>query len=416
MRRSLSKKGVSPVIGYILLITFVIIISIIVYQWVKTYVPREALECPDGVSIFIKEKEVDCEGNGPYNYLNLTLKNNGRFNISGYFIRYSEDPGMLATKSLWELIGGGIGKAEGWISFDDVVENKDNSFGPGEEEQDNFTFGEDGLSDKISFIEIIPVRYEEIDNRLRLSSCGDAKITEVICDVVACDHNLDPCNNGAYTCGTAVDDGTCPDTTCGDNSGVCNVGFTCTDEAGGTCESTVGDGIIDEGEQCDDGCLLGIPNVCEPIDNGDGCDISGQIENGYACSGAPSICGPAPDLIVSGLALAGSSRSGNKYSVDLTYDVENILTATDSASDVNWAIDFGDGEALIDSATFPGPLLAGGKITDLPTGGDYSEDIEYLINVTVDYYFAILELSELNSATITVKCTGNNPNPCSIVP
>ena len=40
-------------IGYILLITFAIVIAVVVFQWLKTYVPKEGIACPDEVSIYI---------------------------------------------------------------------------------------------------------------------------------------------------------------------------------------------------------------------------------------------------------------------------------------------------------------------------------------------------------------------------
>ena len=39
-----------------------------------------------------------------------------------------------------------------------------------------------------------------------------------------------------------------------------------------------GNGNLDEGEECDDGCMQGVPNVCEEIDNGDGCSSICRIE------------------------------------------------------------------------------------------------------------------------------------------
>ncbi len=298
MRRSLSKKGVSPIIGYILLISFVIIISIIVYQWVKTYVPREALECPDGVSIFVKEKEIDCEAPGPYEYLNLTFKNNGRFNISGYFIRYSNNPEILATNSLWEKIEGGIGMAEGWVSFGDP-EKKDNSLGPGEEEQDNFTFS---LTNKISFVEIIPVRYEEIDNRLRLSSCSDAKITEVICSG---DLNCVPECDLPYNCGKLDGcGGTCPDVdgTCSDAGKSCS---------GGSCSVICGDELIGGSEQCD-GSNLGTPGTCEGLDYGPG------TLSCSSCNFDTSMC-TAPDLTLSitNPVSFGNGANSNQLTIEI---------------------------------------------------------------------------------------------------
>ena len=79
-----TKRGVSIMIGYILLITFVIAISIFVYQWLKTYVPKEGLECPDGVSIYISKANI----NPNEGKLTLTLKNTGRFDINGVFVIY----------------------------------------------------------------------------------------------------------------------------------------------------------------------------------------------------------------------------------------------------------------------------------------------------------------------------------------
>ena len=36
--------------------------------------------------------------------------------------------------------------------------------------------------------------------------------------------------------------------------------------------ASCGNGTTEAPEACDDGCLAGVPNVCEPIDDGDGCD------------------------------------------------------------------------------------------------------------------------------------------------
>ena len=47
-----NKKGLSVMIGYVLLVTFAIIISAIVYQQIKTYLPTEDKVCPEGVSLF----------------------------------------------------------------------------------------------------------------------------------------------------------------------------------------------------------------------------------------------------------------------------------------------------------------------------------------------------------------------------
>src|SRR3990172_5921590 len=77
-----SKKGVSVIIGYLLLVVFAFIISVAIYSWLKTYVPGEALNCPDGVSLYIKQAGF----NSTSRILNATIRNNGRFDVAGYFI------------------------------------------------------------------------------------------------------------------------------------------------------------------------------------------------------------------------------------------------------------------------------------------------------------------------------------------
>ncbi|MEK6842805.1 MAG: hypothetical protein AABX84_03230, partial [Nanoarchaeota archaeon] len=83
-----NKLGISVMIGYILLISMAIMMSIIVYQWVKTYVPQKSIECEDGVSLFVQSYNNDCDNER----LDLTLKNNGRFDIAGYFIHATTSP------------------------------------------------------------------------------------------------------------------------------------------------------------------------------------------------------------------------------------------------------------------------------------------------------------------------------------
>jgi len=40
-----NKKAVSAIIGYVLLVTMGIVMSVIVYNYLKTYVPADALDC-----------------------------------------------------------------------------------------------------------------------------------------------------------------------------------------------------------------------------------------------------------------------------------------------------------------------------------------------------------------------------------
>ncbi len=42
----------------------------------------------------------------------------------------------------------------------------------------------------------------------------------------------------------------------------------------------IGNGVVESGEQCDDGNTM----------NGDGCNSIGNVEAGYSCVGSPSVC------------------------------------------------------------------------------------------------------------------------------
>lgn len=164
-----NKKAISIMIGYVLLITSAIVISGIVYQWMKTYVPKDAINCPDGVSAYIDE--IKCKKIGVNDFqLNLTLKNNGRFNIAGYFIRATNSSEQeLATIDL------SIYTPEGADSQGSVLFGVKNYFEPGEKRKNIFN-----LIFPVNSIEIIPLRFQSFENKERLVSCQNSKIKEKI--------------------------------------------------------------------------------------------------------------------------------------------------------------------------------------------------------------------------------------------
>ncbi|MCK5149359.1 hypothetical protein KAJ87_00340 [Candidatus Pacearchaeota archaeon] len=166
-----SKKGVSIMIGYVLLIVFAIIISFVVYRSLKTYIPKDVIECPEGVSIFIEQADF----NSVTSILNLSLINNGKFNIAGYFIyaRNISDEEVLATISLAEYTPKGKDKG-GYVLL-----HMDNSLKPNEKINNLFDLSATGIGEIYS-IEIIPTRFQEEENKIRFVSCGDAKVSETI--------------------------------------------------------------------------------------------------------------------------------------------------------------------------------------------------------------------------------------------
>ena len=168
-----SKKALSTLIGYVLLVSFVIIMGTIVYHVLETYVPKDVVECPDGVSAFVKESS--CIKIGDNFKLNLTLKNNGRFDIDGYFIyATNESDKELATLNISGYLESKIDVHEngGLVRFGEGGNKK--PLEPSNETENIFN-----LDKKIYLIEIIPIRFQP-----GFVSCGKAKIREKInCDV-----------------------------------------------------------------------------------------------------------------------------------------------------------------------------------------------------------------------------------------
>ncbi|MEK9206924.1 MAG: myxococcus cysteine-rich repeat containing protein, partial [Patescibacteria group bacterium] len=311
-----NKKGVSEMVGYVLLVVFAVIIGAIIFAWLRTYVPAEALNCPDGISVFIKEATF----NASTLELNLSLRNNGRFDIAGYFIHATNSSAQeLPTIDLSPYLNNSFG---GMTFGNSVVFGQagnicfgqgGNLFKTGEQRRNIFNIPPE-IGEPYS-IRIIPTRFQEADNRQRFVSCSDAKVQQLVgvpfvcvsnctgkvcgsdgcggscspgcnpstefCDAVgqcissSCTPASNPC--GTFVCGTAQN-GTCGSVNCGVNNGLCSSGFTC--NATGQCISLCGNGIINTGEACDDGNTANL----------DGCSSSCQVEGGWTCSGQPSTC------------------------------------------------------------------------------------------------------------------------------
>jgi len=94
-----NKRAVSILVSYVLLITITLSLSVLVYNWLKFYVSDEEIpECSSNVNIVIQdsacvpnvvvEGEVTVPGN-----LQITLKNKGLFNVSGFNLRVHDREG-----------------------------------------------------------------------------------------------------------------------------------------------------------------------------------------------------------------------------------------------------------------------------------------------------------------------------------
>lgn len=168
-RIKLSKKGMSVIVGYVLLITFTAVIGVLVFQWMKSYTPKEEINCPYGSSLLIQN--YTCSSN----ILILTIVNDGKFDIGGYFIYATDSPEEeLATIDLSKnnteeysiLMTTGVNFG--------IVGAK-NSLTANKEEVEIYN-----LTGKIYSIEIIPMRWQEEMNKNIVVTCKDVRIKKRI--------------------------------------------------------------------------------------------------------------------------------------------------------------------------------------------------------------------------------------------
>lgn len=91
----MNKKGVSVMIAYALLIIIAIALSVGVYTSLKILVPDEKLECPQGVSLIIKD--ISCL---PGDKVEVTFENKGRFDVDGAYVRIANEQD---GEPVWEI-------------------------------------------------------------------------------------------------------------------------------------------------------------------------------------------------------------------------------------------------------------------------------------------------------------------------
>jgi len=127
MKRN-NKKGISEIVSYVLIVVIALGISIGVYSWMRSYLPKDNNNsCPDDVAIFIKD--YNCNNK----ILNLTLENKGNFDISGFDLRISNESdkapiiSIQSTKQLPDTVEGTIPGIPGRYYFYEMIPFSPNS-------------------------------------------------------------------------------------------------------------------------------------------------------------------------------------------------------------------------------------------------------------------------------------------------
>lgn len=150
-----NKKGVSVIVGYVLLIVIAMSLSILVYAWLKSYVLAPEEPCPEGVSLIISNFSCD---NNLEKIIYITFENHGKFTIDGFIARASENLDSLATCKLKRNAEDGGGEGT-FFFFNDagLVRLK-----PGEKITQKLNYaGCVSPGNQLKILEIIPLRTGE---------------------------------------------------------------------------------------------------------------------------------------------------------------------------------------------------------------------------------------------------------------
>ncbi len=172
------RRGLSAIIGYLLLVAISISMSILVYVWLKGYVPNsEQVECPDGTSVLVRDLAYTCTPGGET--LNISLKNNGKFSINGYFIAVSDDPNPDALPDIdissKIKLGGNISANS--IVFNYLIYNYLTPNEPTNIRSSSFDVSSYG---RLYKVKITPTRIEEEGNKRKVVSCSNAVVEEAL--------------------------------------------------------------------------------------------------------------------------------------------------------------------------------------------------------------------------------------------
>ena len=164
------KRGLSEIVSYVLLIVIVISMSILIYNYMKGFIPRERDICPDGVALIVRS--YTCYAGSKT--LTLNLQNKGLFTIDAYVLRASEsEENEIATKYLNASFNLNAGLKPGFIP---LIADDGKGLEPGEEVSQVFLY--DQLqTGNLAFVEITPFIVTP-DNKTTI--CGNMRNKVVV--------------------------------------------------------------------------------------------------------------------------------------------------------------------------------------------------------------------------------------------
>ena len=156
-----SKKGVSEMVSYVLLVVIAVGLSVLVYNYLSVYTPKDLPQCEEDVRIILQS--YSCYSGTP-GTLNLTLLNKGVFKIDVAYIRFGAESRKVKT-----LIN------ENDLYFSDILTGGKTGLNPGKTATKGFVF--DITSAGRYAVEIQPAVFTDTNE---LALCESAVITQPI--------------------------------------------------------------------------------------------------------------------------------------------------------------------------------------------------------------------------------------------
>ncbi len=172
-----SKKGVSLMVSYVLLVSIIIIVSIGVFTWLKTVSNiTPPADCKEGTSIILENYICDSGTNAG---IDLYLKNNGYFNISGIMLSVGNDTAIFPVVYLMpEFNAGSQVPIKGTYFFEKPLK-------PGEITTANFTNIDGQYVEEVDFNNIRIIQIQPfITEKTGRVFCKNAVIKQNIEDCV----------------------------------------------------------------------------------------------------------------------------------------------------------------------------------------------------------------------------------------
>jgi len=167
--RKMNKRAVSLMVSYVLLIVIGMALATLVYIWLEKVIDvTPTPECPENTRLMILGYTCDTDK------ITVDVKNNGLFNVTGYYIRGTPDASKQAVFGLKFV--GGVPLEDGSYYFGITGSARD--LKPDEHEESTFSYDVGGMDGgNIQKIEIQPFRIQEEN----LALCGNPIPQDVTC-------------------------------------------------------------------------------------------------------------------------------------------------------------------------------------------------------------------------------------------